>query len=263
MPGLNTISTVVGWTYVVCWSISLYPPVLLTRKLQSVEGLSQDFVVLNTVGYITYALSLSMLFFSSKVRGQYSRRHSYGGRKRFPLVRFNDIVYSYHGLALVGLNFVQVFCLGYKRGSNQHLTNLTKGIFAAGAIAALALALYQQIVPELELLDVAMILGNVKVLMSTAKYIPQIMYNQERRSTHGFSIDSIILDVIGSALSLTQLILDGIVKQDMRGILNNSMKLLLAAVTILFDGILIMQHWWYRDYAPRSIPQSDVVLERT
>lgn len=258
MVRLNAISTIVGWSYVICWSVSLYPPVLLTRRLRSVEGLSEDFVMLNTVGYVTYAISLTMLFFSSKVRSQYSLRHTHGTRKRLPLVRFNDIVYSYHGLALVGLNFVQVFFLGYKRGVNQHLTNLTKGLFIVGAIGSLALALYQQVVPQLELLDVAMILGNVKVVMSTAKYIPQIMYNQQRRSTHGFSLDSIMLDVLGSALSLGQLIMDGIIKHDMRGILNNSMKLLLAAVTILFDGILIMQHFWYRENVPQS---PDISLE--
>jgi len=215
--------------------------------------MSFDFVTLNAVGYLTYTISLSMLYFSVVVRNEYAQRHklSRNGELTYPLVRLNDVAYAYHGLVLVLYTAYQVFSPVYKRGKNQRVSELTKTALAFGVAAALGLIIYTLEIQSrdspkaLQMVDVANILGNVKVVMSFSKYIPQILWNHRRKSTRGFSIDGIRINIVGSLLSLGQLFLDGYIRNDLKGVWNNSVKLALAAVTLLFDGILVLQSMVY------------------
>mmetsp|Transcript_45962 Transcript_45962/g.74970 ORF Transcript_45962/g.74970 Transcript_45962/m.74970 type:complete len:200 (-) Transcript_45962:356-955(-) len=44
---LSLLSSVVGWLYFSCWSISFYPQIILNWRAKSVAGLSFDFIFLN------------------------------------------------------------------------------------------------------------------------------------------------------------------------------------------------------------------------
>ena len=69
------------------------------------------------------------------------------------------------------------------------------------------------------------------------------MLNFQRKSTVGWSIHQILLDLVGGVMSIAQLVLVD------RGI--NAPKLLLGGIAIGFDSLFIVQHYvLYRDRGP-------------
>ena len=75
------------------------------------------------------------------------------------------------------------------------------------------------------------------------KYIPQAWANFQRKSTTGWSINQVLLDVIGGVLSIVQLVIDSSLQSDWSGITGNPVKLGLANVSIIFDVIFMVQHY--------------------
>ncbi|KAI8321207.1 PQ-loop-domain-containing protein [Martensiomyces pterosporus] len=109
----EAVSTTLGWTYFVAWSVSFYPQIILNHKRKSVEGLSIDFLVYNVYGFACYALFNTAFYFSKSIGEEYARRND--GHKN--LVRFNDLFFSYHALALSIVTFAQSFY--YKLGCSM------------------------------------------------------------------------------------------------------------------------------------------------
>ena len=72
------IHQLAGWSYFWCWSLSFYPQLYVNWKRQSVVGLSFDFVLYNSIGFLCYAVYACTLFVSGSVRAEYARRH-HGG----------------------------------------------------------------------------------------------------------------------------------------------------------------------------------------
>jgi len=97
-------------------------------------------------------------------------------------------------------------------------------------------------------------LGYIKLVCTFVKYIPQAWVNYKRKSTEGWSISQILLDLIGGVLSLLQLIIDVSFQRDWSGITGNPLKLGLGNISIAFDLIFIMQH--YLLYRPRADAQN-------
>jgi len=84
------------------------------------------------------------------------------------------------------------------------------------------------------------------------KYVPQAWVNYKRKSTVGWSIIPILLDLSGGVLSLVQLVLDSSLQSDWSGITGNPVKFLLGNITIVSDMVFIFQHYvLYRD-APKD-----------
>ena len=79
--------------------------------------------------------------------------------------------------------------------------------------------------------------------MTVVKYIPQAWANYQRKSTAGWSIYQILLDVIGGVLSIAQLVIDSSLQSDWSGITGNPVKLGLGNVSIFFDVIFMVQHY--------------------
>ena len=83
----------------------------------------------------------------------------------------------------------------------------------------------------------------MKLLVSFVKYIPQVWTNYQRKSTVGWSIHQILLDLSGGILSLLQLILDSSLQNDWSGISGNPVKLGLGIVSMSFDILFMVQHY--------------------
>ena len=247
---LHLLSVTLGWAYVVCWGISLYPPVFLHRKLRSVEGMSIDFAVINFVGCLAYFVSVFMLYYSMTVRLEYQLRH-----KKIPLVRFNDVVYGAHSLVLVCIVMWQFYLSGYKRGTSQKISRWVKlmaGLIFLGAVGLLLHAWEISTTRRhYELVDVANIFGTAKIVMSSIKYFPQAYFNYSRKSTRGFSITGPWLDILGSVCSVSQLVLDAYLTGDVSDIYKHPVKLLLSLVTFVCSLIFVIQHHIYTE---RKIP---------
>lgn len=220
-----------------------YPPILLNISLKSVEGISLDFLYLNIVGYLFYTTSICMLFFDQPVRELYAAKYTpptLEGEephpKHYPLIQINDVAYTVHGLLCTLAVFYQVNFTSFKKNKNQRLSKYTQLLLiGVGSLALFVVtgAIYYP-TSGFTLLDVAEILAYIKVTMSTAKHIPQLLYNHQRRSTKGWAIHGTMLDFAGAIFSISQLLLDAYRSNDMGNVLGNTSKLSLAMVCFLF-----------------------------
>lgn len=50
------LSYLIGWVYFLAWSASFYPQAILNWRRKSVQGLSMDFIHLNVLGFLCYAV---------------------------------------------------------------------------------------------------------------------------------------------------------------------------------------------------------------
>ncbi|KAL3912759.1 MAG: hypothetical protein SGILL_006760 [Bacillariaceae sp.] len=87
-------------------------------------------------------------------------------------------------------------------------------------------------------------LSFVKIGISLIKYVPQVVLNIQRKSTVGWSIWNILLDFTGGCLSILQLVLDCADMKDFSGITGNPAKFGLGFVSIFFDLIFMVQHYF-------------------
>eukprot|EP00878_Enallax_costatus_P003155 GHUV01003355.1.p3 GENE.GHUV01003355.1~~GHUV01003355.1.p3 ORF type:complete len:145 (+),score=42.79 GHUV01003355.1:1124-1558(+) len=90
-------------------------------------------------------------------------------------------------------------------------------------------------------------LGITKVTMTVVKYTPQALLNAERKSTKGWQIKNVLLDLAGGILSFSQIGLNAVARADMSVITGNPAKIGISAISIGFDILFILQHYvFYR-----------------
>ena len=96
-------------------------------------------------------------------------------------------------------------------------------------------------------LDCLIYFSYVKIFVTVVKYIPQAYMNYQRKSTNGWNIVLVLLDLTGGIFSCGQMIIDGFNFKDWSSLTGNSTKFGIALVTYVFDFIFILQHYvWYR-----------------
>lgn len=77
--------------------------------------------------------------------------------------------------------------------------------------------------------------------VSIFKWIPQLIMNHVQRSTEGFSIITVALDLVGSITSLAELVIASYLANDIPAIWGNPLKLGLSGITLLTDGWFVGQ----------------------
>lgn len=75
------------------------------------------------------------------------------------------------------------------------------------------------------------------------KFTPQVVANYRNKSTKGWSISQILLDMAGGVLSVGQLCIDAWLQGDWAGITGNPVKFLLGNVSMFYDAIFMWQHY--------------------
>ncbi|KAF2435409.1 L-cystine transporter-like protein [Tothia fuscella] len=244
------VSTLLGWIYVLAWSLSFYPQPWFNWKRKSTHGLAIDFPTCNVLGFTSYTISNAAFLYSSVVRQQYAYRHPLSPK---PTVRFNDLAFAIHGAVLCVITYSQFFpkIWGFKVGSVQKASRIVLGIFW-GSILAVTITVvlvrtrgrdngYDP--SDWAWIDVIYAFGYVKLICTVIKYCPQVYVNYKRKSTVGWSIHQILLDLIGGILSLAQLFIDSALQADWSGLTGNPVKLGLSNVSMVFDIIFITQHY--------------------
>uniref|UniRef100_A0A7S3A1P0 Cystinosin n=1 Tax=Rhodosorus marinus TaxID=101924 RepID=A0A7S3A1P0_9RHOD len=221
-----------GWIYFFAWSLSFYPQCILNYRKKSVRGLSLDYVLLNVTGFFCYSLFTTLLHWSGRVRASYIARYGIP-----PQVEFNDIIFAVHGLCLCVITFVQ--CLIYDAGNQK----------ARPTVILLNLIIWMGLVLLTILTIVGFdstflisFLGIGKVTCSFVKYLPQIVLNFRRKSTFGWSISFVLLDLLGGIFSIIQQTLRSIQISSIKPFTANVAKTGLAVETLIFDTIFIVQH---------------------
>ncbi len=101
----------------------------------------------------------------------------------------------------------------------------------------------------------------VKLAITIIKYCPQAWMNYRRKSTEGWSIGNILLDLTGGLLSFIQMFLLARNYDDWSSIFGSPTKLGLAFFSILFDILFIAQHYvCYRTHEDGRIIIPEVVV---
>lgn len=86
-------------------------------------------------------------------------------------------------------------------------------------------------------------LALIKMIVTLLKYYPQVIHNYRRKSTVGWSISRVHLDLTGGTMSLAQMALIAINTGDWRGFYGNIGKFGIGLISLIFDLIFEIQHY--------------------
>lgn len=232
---IQIISQVIGWIYFVAWTISFYPQVYINWRRKSVVGLNFDFLGLNITGFLAYTAFNVGLFWVDEIQEEY--------RQANPLinipVELNDVIFAIHAVVITSVTIGQ--CLMYERG--QQRVSLTGRVLLALAWLTALVAVILAAAKVVTWLQMLYIISYVKLGITLVKYIPQAWMNFRRKSTEGWSIGNVLLDFTGGSCSLLQMFLLAYNFDDWRSIFMNPTKFGLGALSIIYDVILMVQHY--------------------
>jgi len=263
-PSYQKISASLGYIYFMAWSVSFYPQVISNLKRKSTVGLSPDFVVLNVIGFACYTAYNAAFYWSPFIQELYKERY---GSAAAITVQSNDVAFAIHALVFSMITLAQI--LYYNKTANGNTpgvavavigdttadsstTRLSKPvmfvilgiiILCIGYPLLVVLGTDSSIDNHANWLDFLYLLSYIKIFISLIKYIPQVLLNFRRKSTMGWSIWNILLDLTGGALSDLQLVLDCADLNDFSGITHNKAKLALGSLSIVFDFVFLFQHY--------------------
>ncbi|KAK5993247.1 Cystinosin-like protein [Cladobotryum mycophilum] len=263
---LRFLSGLFGWIYFIWWSASFYPQPLLNYDRKSTTGTTVDFPLINCLGYLAYSISNIAFYYSPLIRSQYAARY----HNTTPTVQFNDVTFAVHALILSIITASQYFLSSaWSFGPNpgNKPSRFILGIFGGGILGVLTTLLIVGTTPSGDPsidwceLDVIYAIGYVKVVVTLVKYTPQILANRRNKSTQGWSIWQILLDVGGGILSLSQLGIDSYLLRDWSGITGNPIKLAIGNASLVFDSIFMVQHYILYNKKSVSDPESEALLE--
>jgi cystinosin len=238
-PWYRTLSSCIGYTYFLCWSVSFYPQTISNFKRRSTRGLSPEFAGLNVLGFACYAAYNLSFFFNAQIQDLYRQRH---GKDAQITVQSNDVAFAVHAFVLASITFFQIAYYDGIRAlkPSKYIGYVMCGILAVCFLYAVLVILH---IDNFNWLDYLYMLSFVKIVISVIKYVPQVILNFQRRSTYGWSIWNILLDFTGGMLSDLQLVFDCADLGDWTGITGNIAKFGLGFVSITFDIMFIGQHY--------------------
>nr|XP_045611353.1 cystinosin-like [Procambarus clarkii] len=237
-PGLQVLSEVLGWTYTIIWDVSFLPQMWLNWRRKSVEGLSMDNVVLNLVAFMYYMFFNVGLYAIPLLQGQFSERYP----REVNHVRLNDVVFAAYAFGTELLLALQ--CVLYKRGAGQAVSWPCRALVTA-ALGAVATTCVLAGLGVVWWLDVFYLMSYLKLGLTPLKYTPQAYVNYKRKSTIGFSIASVLMDLAGGVLSLAQMFILAANIDDWVSIFTDFSKFGLGVISIIFDLIFLSQHYYY------------------
>ncbi|KAG9004107.1 hypothetical protein FRB94_012416 [Tulasnella sp. JGI-2019a] len=243
---LSVLSNIIGWTYFFSWSLSFYPQAILNYRRKRVDGFSIDFATLNSLAFACYAIYNVNFYSNPSIREAYRQRH--GGKDNS--VMSNDVAFAVHAFVLSTFTLLQTWW--YPRGEKQRVSTYHRVVIAIFfTLAALDTTLL--LFGGETGIDFLYHLSYFKLYVSTAKYIPQAVTNYKRKSTVGFSIEGMILDLSGGLLSLIQSLLIAHMDSDWSSVIGNPVKFGLSLLAMCFPTIYIVQHFiLYRGREPEE-----------
>ncbi|GJQ70982.1 putative cystinosin, lysosomal cystine transporter [Trypoxylus dichotomus] len=255
---VEILSMIIGWSYFLCWTISMYPQVYENYKRKSVVGFNFDSVVINITGYALYSTFSIGLYYIPAIRDEYQTRNPFSIIAVLP----NDVFFAVHGLVLSVIKGIQ--CLWYDRGG-QTLSWFSKW-FHYIAITILIISAVLSSTKYMLWLDFLYICSYIKLAVTFCKYGPQAIMNYKRQSTEGWSIDAVLLDSIGGIFSVLQMFMNAYnYNEKLAWVLQNPAKLWLGIFSLLFDLLFVIQHYCLYNKKRKNRRQisSDIGMEAT
>ena len=127
------------------------------------------------------------------------------------------------------------------RNNRIHTSTILFLLFLWGSIVVYGtLTLKLEIVAPEPRLGVISFMGYYKLAISSLKYLPQFYWNYKRKSTKGWSIFNIIMDLTGGLFSFGQIAVEALYGLDVE---INIVKLVLGIMVVFYDIIFIIQHY--------------------
>ncbi|KAJ4957548.1 hypothetical protein NE237_024659 [Protea cynaroides] len=232
---LEIAYNIFGWIAFISWSISFYPQVILNYRRKSVVGLSFNFLVLNLTKHSSYLIYNASLFFSHVVQRQY--RNKYGHGEMIP-VAANDVAFSIHAVLLTAISLFQVFI--YERG-DQKISKICIALTSVAWISAVVCFFIA--LPHHYWLWLVSVFSVIQVVMTAIKYVPQAYMNFKRKSTQGWSIGNILLDLLGGLMNYAQMSMQSLDQGSWVNFYGNMGKTLISLLSISFDLLFMGQHY--------------------
>ncbi|CAF1169861.1 unnamed protein product, partial [Didymodactylos carnosus] len=232
---LSKLIQIFGWVYFFAWSLSFYPQIILNFKRKSVVGLNFDYLALNLLGFFCYSVFNVGLYLSTDVQSQYFNLHPRGINP----VLLNDVLFSIHAFIACLITLFQ--CLFFERAT-QRLSYITTTLIVV-FVLFLSISSTVAVFHRIPSLTVLYFYSYVKLTITAIKYVPQVFYNYRRKSTEGWSIGNIVLDLTGGICSLLQMFLLALNYNDWSSLFGSPTKFGLGLLSIMFDIIFILQHF--------------------
>ncbi|XP_074267533.1 cystinosin homolog [Silene latifolia] len=173
-------------------------------------------------------------------------------------VAANDVAFSIHAVILTAFTLFQIFI--YER-KNQRFSKTSLGIVSAVWISA-AVCVFVAIHRH-SWLWLTSVFSTIQVTMTVIKYIPQAFMNFRRKSTDGFSIGNILLDLLGGLTNYGQMAVQSVDQKSWVNFYGNIGKTLLSLVSIFFDILFIIQHYVLYPENKRALPITQSEIKET
>ncbi|PWN53929.1 PQ-loop-domain-containing protein [Violaceomyces palustris] len=248
---LTSLSRLLGWIYFTAWSVSFYPQAIANYRKKSTAGVSNDYLTLNVLGHASYAIFNLAFLLSQTVQKEYRQRHD-GNQS---VVRWNDAAFSVHAAFLSAFTLFQAwrYSAAAHRPHPRYHVSKPVSLSCLFILLLYSTSFFASWLGWIGWIDSVMLLSYVKLYVSLVKCIPQVKLNHQRKSTSGFSIENILLDITGGTLSLAQLFLDAGLSGDWSAITGDVGKFGLSLISMVFDGIFVAQHYFLYPDARSSV----------
>lgn len=228
---LIILADVVGWGYFLCWTVSFLPQIYENWRRKCVVGFSFDMLAYFLLSYITYLIYNVTVFFDPGLVFDNSGEDN--------PVKTTDVVFAI--VAFICTSYQGIQCLMYDRGSQKiHSSTI---VVCVGCLVALLILVVLKCFGIGSWFLVLQYCGYVKLVVSFGTYSPQVWLNFKRKSTTGFHIGGVLLDFGGGVLSLLQMDIYCFIEHSINQLTGNIPKMALAVVTLLFNIILVWQHY--------------------
>jgi len=190
---------------------------------------------LNLLGFTCYSLYNCVFYWSSAVAREF---HAQYPRSQLP-VQPNDIAFAVHAVCVTLFTIGQ--CVIYERGE-QRVSLLCRALIAVLLVFGCVCTILA-FVHSIDYYELITFISYIKLAVTLTKYIPQAFMNYRRRSTVGWSIGNVLLDMTGGSMSIAQMMLIAFNTNDWAGMFTDLTKFGLGAFSLMFDVLFVTQHY--------------------
>ncbi|KAG6284587.1 hypothetical protein E4U46_006913 [Claviceps purpurea] len=238
----------------VCWpgflayflsSLALYASPLIRAQYASRHENLTPTVQPNDIAFALHALLASALTVSQYLcRSWWGIRYSVGAKpSRFIMGVAGG---SFVGVAVVWLLTVRDAAAAAAAAGTAGVLGVRDGVVgsaSASGVGGVATGVRVNPATSWCELDIVYALGHVKLIISLIKLWPQILANYRNKSTRGWSVWQVVLDLVGGVLSTAQQGIDSYLQGHWSGITGNPIKFALGNISFVYDGIFLAQHY--------------------
>jgi len=226
-PAYNLLYNMTGYGYVLAWGISFYPQLMLNWRRKSTAGMSIGFLWYNLLGFTLYLVYTCFA----------------------PDAAVQDTMFAGHALFITALTLAQVPLYGTNKLSDFPQVH---GKIAAALLVALDICLVLNVGQWMPIMTLIFACGYLKTVISLVKYTPQFYLNFQRKSTMGFAMGMVFLDLVGGVLSIFQQFVScsydastGNLRDEWtwQPVIGNKPKLFLGLIAIFYDLAFMYQHF--------------------